>query len=84
MDYYNKYVKYKTKYLNLKYDNNQQGGATGATGLDDATDATVTHDIATLLPDIVYSINFVWLNKNIMEKSYLSQKYIFLFDDKKK
>ena len=26
MDYYNKYVKYKTKYLNLKYDNNQYGG----------------------------------------------------------
>jgi TPR repeat protein len=27
MDYYNKYLKYKTKYLNLKYDNNQFGGA---------------------------------------------------------
>jgi len=26
MDYYNKYVKYKTKYLNLKYDNSQYGG----------------------------------------------------------
>jgi len=26
MDYYNKYIKYKTKYLNLKYDNNQYGG----------------------------------------------------------
>ena len=26
MDYYNKYVKYKTKYLELKYDNNQYGG----------------------------------------------------------
>jgi hypothetical protein len=26
MDYYNKYLKYKTKYLNLKYDNNQYGG----------------------------------------------------------
>ena len=25
MDYY-KYIKYKTKYLNLKYDNNQYGG----------------------------------------------------------
>jgi len=26
MDYYNKYIKYKTKYLELKYDNNQYGG----------------------------------------------------------
>ena len=26
MDYYNKYIKYKTKYLQLKYDNNQYGG----------------------------------------------------------
>jgi hypothetical protein len=26
MDYYNKYLKYKTKYLNLKYYNNQYGG----------------------------------------------------------
>ena len=27
MDYYNKYLKYKTKYLNLKYNNHQYGGA---------------------------------------------------------
>jgi hypothetical protein len=27
MDYYSKYIKYKTKYLELKYDNNQYGGA---------------------------------------------------------
>jgi hypothetical protein len=26
MDYYNKYLKYKTKYLNLKYNNHQYGG----------------------------------------------------------
>ena len=26
MDYYNKYFKYKTKYLNLKYNNKQYGG----------------------------------------------------------
>ena len=74
MNYYNKYLKYKSKYLQLQ---NQKGGATGP---DDATGATGTHDIATLLPDIVYSINFVWLNKNIMKKSYLSQKYIFPFN----
>jgi hypothetical protein len=26
MDYHNKYIKYKTKYLQLKYNNNQYGG----------------------------------------------------------
>jgi len=74
MSYYKKYLKYKNKYIKLI------GG--GGKGTYNPKENICIPSVVNLeVQRKIYSINFLWLNRNI-QNSYRLQQYIFPFNNK--
>ena len=75
ISYLNKYLKYKYKYLKLL-------GGSGKGTYDPKENRCVSTVVNSKVQRKIYSINFLWLNRNI-ETSYRLQQYIFPFKNQK-
>jgi hypothetical protein len=75
ISYLNKYLKYKYKYLKLL-------GGSGKGTYDPKENRCVPTVVNSNVQRKIYSINFLWLNRNI-ETSYRIQQYIFPFKNQK-
>ena len=75
ISYLNKYLKYKSKYLKLL-------GGSGKGTYDTKENRCVPTVVNSNVQRKIYSINFLWLNRNI-ETSYRLQQYIFPFKNQK-
>ena len=75
ISYLNKYLKYKYKYLKLL-------GGSGKGTYDPKENRCISTVVNSNVQRKIYSINFLWLNRNI-ETSYRLQQYIFPFKNQK-
>jgi hypothetical protein len=57
MDYHIKYLKYKTKYVNLKYDNNQYGGRNEFICVHDPDGKYPTYDTCNTISNVSFESN---------------------------
>ena len=71
MDYFDKYIKYKNKYLKLL-------GSGEFTSKQIIDENTKPHS-QEYIKNIEYTINFLWFNRNIEFSCFLNQQYIFKF-----
>ena len=74
MTYYEKYLKYKSKYLKLL-------GGSGKGIYDPKNNICIPRVKSQAVQRKVYSINFLWLSRNV-QTSHRRQRYIFPFDNK--
>lgn len=75
MSYYNKYLKYKFKYLKLL------GGSGKGIYLPEENRCVVPPVVNSEVQPKIYTINFLWLNRNV-DFSHKQQLYILPFDNK--